>query len=194
MTTMRSLFEAVEGREWIFDRPWTVGASAYQAALNVHEPWVAEISPMQYASMSKSAKAQYDKKRAGEWAASAVAKDKWRQAVLKAHAEGRFQRKGADVHPDADMVVFQAQQAAEKSVAAAQAKERGRENAITRADQVKVGDVVWVVLSGSYQTVTKVSQKSVMVTGRFGPMKVTMSEKSPQLQWKSYNDLHGKQG
>jgi beta-lactamase superfamily II metal-dependent hydrolase len=92
------------------------------------------------------------------------------------------------------MAIFLAQQAAEKDAAAAQAKERGRENAITRADQVKVGDVVWVVLSGSYQTVTKVSQKSVMVTGRFGPMKVTMSEKSPQLNWKSYNDLHGKQG
>jgi preprotein translocase subunit YajC len=169
-----------------------VGASAYQAVLGVHAPWIAEISPMQYAAMSKAAKAAYDKKRAGEWVASAAVKDQWRAAVLQAYAAGKFRREDPDVHPDADMVVFAAQRQAAQDAAAQQAQARGRENAITRADQVKVGDRVWVLMSGTYETVTRVSQKSVSVTGRFGPMRITMSERVPQLGWLSPHDLAAK--
>jgi hypothetical protein len=57
-------------REVANTRPWCMTASQYQAAMGIKQPHIAEISPMQYAGLSRRGKAQYDAKRSAEWDAS----------------------------------------------------------------------------------------------------------------------------
>jgi hypothetical protein len=189
-TSVRDVMEAIDVRA-VMDAPWRFSAGAYQAALGVHEPWIAEISPMQYAHMGKAAKAAYDKKRHGEWEASAAAKRQWEEAVLAAFRDGQFDPKAADVHPDAETVVLRLRMAQDKAAASAVAAQKDRANEITDVGQVKKGDRVFVVISGTYGEVLKVSRKSVQVSGRFGPMKVEVSPRSPMLLWRAPRDLHG---
>ena len=171
------------------DRPWGVSAGMYQAALGVHAPWIAEISPMQYAHMGKAAKAAYDRKRAGEWEASGQAKEQWRQAVLAAFRDGKFDLKDAAVHPDAKSAVLAWQRDQEAAAAKAARADKDRENAITDVGQIKVGDTVFDIMSHAYEKVTKVSRKSVTVAGRFGPYRIEVSPRSPMLRWKAPEDL-----
>lgn len=192
---MRALIRRLEESKEL-ERPWTITPSRYLFLLGVHEPWIAEISPMQYAHMGKQQKAAYDAKRSKEWAESGKAKDQWRNLVLKAFADGRFTLEDPETTREARDVVTHGQIAAKMAAQKADADKRNAElergNAITSADQVKAGDRVFVVLSASYGDVIKVSKKSVLVSGRFGPMKVTLSDRAPTLQWKSYDDLHGR--
>lgn len=174
------------------EAPWRFSAGAYQAALGVHAPWIAEISPMQYAHMGKAQKAAYDKRRAAEWDASAAVKREWADAVVAAWRAGKFDPKDGDVHPDAAQEVRWAQQADAKAAKEAERADKNRANEITDVSQVKKGDRVFVLISGTYGEVLRVSRKSVQVSGRFGPMKVEISPRRPLLLWKSYNDLHGK--
>lgn len=192
MKTCREVSEAIDVRA-VMDTPWKFSAAAYQAALGVHEPWIAEISPMQYAAMGKRAKAEYDKKRTREWGASEQAKKQWRQAVEAAYRDGKFNPKDPDVHPEAEDVTTWLKIADRKAAAAAVAAEKSRANEITDIGQVKKGDQVFVVISGTYGEVLKVSQKSVQVSGRFGPMKVEVNPRSPMLLWKAPRDLHGEE-
>jgi hypothetical protein len=186
--TLRAILQRIEEAVDAVERPWTASASAYQAQLGVHEPWVAEISPVQYAHMGKAAKARYDRQRAGEWEASGRAKEQWRQAVLAAFRDGRFDLGDAGVHPDAKAAVF----AWQREQAAAQAKvaqaARQRENAITDAKQLKVGDRVWLVIQRAYAEVIKVSAKSVQVRTKFGPYKVPVDPRAPLLNWQDPRD------
>lgn len=163
--------------------PWKFGAAAYQAALGVHQPWIAEISPMQYAHMGKSQKAAYDKKRSAEWDASAAVKQEWRAAVAAAYQSGEFDPKDADVHPEAVAVAREADRAKADAEAKVVRAVKNRENAITDAKQVKVGDRVWLVIQRAYAEVLKVSTKSVVVKGAFGPYKVPVQERTPLLLW-----------
>jgi hypothetical protein len=190
-TSVRDVMEALDVRA-VMDAPWRFSAGAYQAALGVHEPWIAEISPMQYAHMGKAAKAAYDKKRHGEWEASAAAKRQWEDAVVAAFRDGRFDPKAADVHPDAETVVLHLRMAQDKAAAQAERASKERSNEITDVSQVKVGDRVFVTIWSSYGEVVKVSRKSVLVQGGFGrPMKIEVNARVPLLAWKSHDDLHG---
>jgi hypothetical protein len=188
---MRTLLEALEDKARILAQPWTVGPDAYQYALDVKQPWIAEISPMQYAMMGKAAKAAYDKKRSGEWEASGKAKDAWRAAVVAAFAAGQFAKDDPTVHPDARREVLHARMAADQATAAQGKAEKDKANGITRSDQLKVGDRVWDPMYRGYVVVKKISAKSVQVEHKFGVGKITMSDKVPQLMWKSPADLHG---
>lgn len=161
--------------------PWQFSAAAYQAALGVHQPWIAEISPMQYAHMGKAQKAAYDKRRAGEWEASAAVKGEWRAAVVAAWREGRFDPQDAEVHPDAAQEVRWVQHADAKAAAAQERAGKDRANEITDAKQVKVGDQVWLVIQRAYAEVIKVSQRSVQVRTPYGPYKVPVSGRTPLM-------------
>lgn len=188
MRTVRQVDEAMDARA-VTEAPWQFGAGAYQAALGVHEPWIAEISPFQYAKMGKAAKAAYDKKRRGEWDASAAAKAQWRTAVLAAWRDGKFDPQDASVHPDAEQEVRWAQQADAKEAAAAARAVQDRANEITSTKQLKVGNRVWLVIQRAYAEVLKVSPKSVQVRTPYGPYKVPVQERSPLLLWRDPGEI-----
>ena len=103
---MRDILERIEGAsldeaKLDVSRPWTMNGSMWLSAHNIHEPWIAEISPMQYARMGKAAKARYDKKRNQEWEAASKGKAEWAKAVFDAHKAGMFEFGDKDVHPEA---------------------------------------------------------------------------------------------
>lgn len=54
----------------------------------VHQPHLAEISPMQYGLLGKTARARYDRKRAAEWAAWSAASQAYDAAVIAEHYAG----------------------------------------------------------------------------------------------------------
>jgi hypothetical protein len=169
------------------ERPkvWTIGVQAWQALEGVHQPWICEISPMQFAHMSKRAKAQYEEKRHREWQASSDCKTRYREAVVAAFDRGEFTLETPDVHPDASERVFWAlrdrREAAEKfkKLAALNANE------IASVDELNVGDRVYSIIYGRYVEVVKINRKSVRVRDEAGdtyPMDVRT------LQRRSYND------
>lgn len=175
------------------EQAWTMSASAYLSKIGVHEPWIAEISPAQYAGMSKRAKAQYDKKRAAEWQASADAKAEWQRLILEAYHAGTITLETPGLHPDAKNAItgglVKEREAATKQ-ALAEATER---NNITSVDDVKVGDTVWNLMLRRYGIVFKIFKRSVrlqfaeVLPGRKPTNEVTSNV--GELQWQSYDDM-----
>ena len=84
---------------------WTMTAAQYQAKMGVHQPWIGEISTVQYAGLSKRGKAQYEAKRAGEWDASAACKQEWRDKVIAAHDADEFNQHDPSVSDEARSVI-----------------------------------------------------------------------------------------
>lgn len=165
-------------------KPWTTDASRYQSALGVKQPWIAEISPVQYGRMSARAKKAYDAKRAAEWEASGVAKERWRKEVLRAFDLGQFRLDDDDVTEDAREAVRLGQrrvaEAAEKSALAL-----ARTANQVLPGELEVGDRVYDLMRGKYGTVSKVFKKSARVDYGDGASTTGIGG----LQWHSYNDL-----
>ncbi len=190
-------------------RPWTVTAEQYQAAIGVHQPWIAEISPMQMGLMSKRAKAQYQAKRAAEWSASGEAKNEWARAVMEAFNAARWTEDDAEATEDARLEVLRARMKAQAD-AFEKAFERASADNRVKANGLSVGSRVFSILSGRYGEVVKVSQKSARV--RFPPEQPPAHinlparmiedrrkreiegslEQIANLQWLSFNDLQEK--
>lgn len=153
----------VEFRGGVVRPVWEISPSQYQAAIGVHQPWIAEISPMQYAGLSKRGKAAYDAKRAREWDASAAAKDHWRDLILEAHDAGLFNRNDAGVSREADNAVFFTGQARAEAARAASFDDIRRENEIHTPAAAPVGSVVWNIIYNGYARVVKHRQSRLVV-------------------------------
>jgi hypothetical protein len=144
---------------------WRMSQDAYQAGKGVHRPWIAEISPAQYAGLSKRGKAQYDEKRAREWDASAACAREYHREVMEAFDRGEVTLTSPDLHPEARSVILGEQIERAKARRAEifrEASERNRE-----MGDVRVGDVVYDILCGRYGTVTRKHKVSVALD--FGP-------------------------
>jgi hypothetical protein len=147
--------------EEVTAEPWKYTASQYQAVLGVHQPYIAEISPMQYAHLSNRGKAQYDAKRSREWDASAVCKRQWATAIVAAFDAGTFTLDDPQLSRDAKDAVIWASIERKKAERAARLEEAERANIIRDFSMLKPGDRVWSLIGGHYLTVTKVNTKSV---------------------------------
>jgi hypothetical protein len=166
--------------------PWFTNPSHYLFLLGVHEPWIMEISPTQYARMSEREKIRYDKKRNEEWQASADAKKEYADLVYKAYKEGKFDINDPKVHPEARSAAIMRVISSEKAAREAAFQDASRKNRITDAKDVEVGMRVYSIMCTQYGKVIKKIKGSIHID--FGNGKV-YRENARQLQWLSYDDL-----
>jgi hypothetical protein len=176
-------------------KPWTITPDRYQHLIGVKQPWLAEISPMQYGLLGKRQKEAYDKKRAAEWEASGAAKDEWRGKVISAWDAGIIDSHSPELHPEAKTAITMEKIHRGKAAKEANLQAAQRTNEITSVDQVEVGDRVFDLMSGKYGKVTKKNKTSVVFeqeAGGYnpGPRKVD----ARGLRWKSYTDLQAEAG
>lgn len=145
--------------EHVTAQPWMFSANQYQYAHNVHQPHIAEISPMQYAHLSKSGKRQYDAKRSDEWQASIDIKRQWASEIMRAFDAGTVTL-DTDMHDDArDMIRFELRHR-ENIRKDEEKKQAMRSNLITSKDQVSIGQRIYTHMGG-YAFVRKVNTKSI---------------------------------
>jgi hypothetical protein len=168
------------------EHPWKMSASAYQSKIGVHAPWIGEISPMQYAGLSKQGKAEYDAKRSREWEASAEAKREWRDLVMAAFERGEITLETPGLHPDAKSSVFHGLAERRKAQEKLTMDQATEENRIHSVDELEVGDRVFDIMGNIYGTVSKKFKTSVRLdTERWGPLTVP----ARRLEWLSHDDL-----
>ena len=168
-------------------KPWTTDAARYQSALGVKQPWIAEISPVQMGRMSARAKKAYDAKRAAEWEASGVAKERWRKEVIRAFELSLFRLSDDEVTNEAREAVRFEQRRAE-DLAQKRALVVARTANQVLPDEVAKGHRVWDLMRRQYGVVTKVFTKSARVEFLDGKDRTIPIG---QLQWLSYDDLKG---
>jgi len=148
---------------------WELNPSMYLSQQNIHEPWIAEIAPTQYARLSKRAKAEYDQKRHREWDASAKGKSEWKGGVWQAFKEGKFDLNTPNVSRETkDIIILMEAKRKEAEISAERTKIyhnflRDTNTNFSRFDQLKPGDRVWNSMSPAYYKVIKVNPKSVRV-------------------------------
>lgn len=167
-------------------KPWTINGSQWMAIQNIHEPWIAEISPIQYARMSKRAQAAYDKKRSAEWQASGDAKQTWEKAVIDAYNKGKFNINDRDVHRDAKSAISSGKIRAKESNKKAKIEKAHTSNRISSTSEVKVGDRVYYIIYRKYADVVKVNKKTVRIKFDDGS---AITKDPNMLQWLSHNDV-----
>lgn len=166
-------------------RPWETTPQAWQRVRGVHAPWIAEISPAQFAGMSGRRKLAYQGQRSEEWAASAACKDEWKTILLLARKAGLFDRNQAGVseaafHADIHAEIEEEKQAGEARFLALEAQ--------NDASGCQVGDVVFDFIA--YGVVVKASAKSVRIDrpgGQSFNKGVHATRKS--LRWLHYSDV-----
>jgi preprotein translocase subunit YajC len=178
-------------REQAAHEPWKYTAYQYQAAMGVHEPHIAEISPMQYAGLSKRGKAQYDAKRSAEWDASAACKQEWRALVMAAHDADAFNQHDPSTSDEARQAIAHEAQRRREAAAQFRFQEASHRNRITSADQVNVGDRVFSIMCGKYGRIVKKSKQSVRIELENAPawMTAPVKERIGAIEWLSHNDL-----
>lgn len=140
-------------------QPWNYSASQYQYASGVHQPHIAEISPMQYANLSKSGRKRYDDKRSNEWQASIDIKQQWANAVMSAFDAGTITLT-TPMHEDALHMIRRELRHREEEQAAETKRQAMKSNLITSKDQVTIGQRIYTHMGG-YAFVRKINQKSI---------------------------------
>lgn len=140
-------------------KPWLYSPDTFQAVIGVKQPWLAEISPVQFGRMSKRAKVEYDRKREAEWAASAEAKAEWRRLVIDAHNRGAWSKSTPNVSREAKSELFAAKVRADEQKAAASLEQARKKNSL-RISDLSPGMRVHYIMGNHYGTVSKVSKKS----------------------------------
>lgn len=171
---------------------WKTTPSMYLAAHGIHEPWIAEISPAQYAGLSKRGKAAYDEKREAEWEASARGKRAWLEEVIEAVRSGEYDAATAsDAARDA---VAHVRRVEEKERAERARQERYAANRAVTLDALSVGARVFDVMGGHYAVIVKKNRSTVRLRAEAveGHMAGREWNAPPSRLWfRSYNDVEG---
>ncbi len=158
--------------------PWKHSADQYQAAKGVHQPWIAEISPFQYARMGKQQKAAYDAKRTKEWDASTNVKREHRAAVIEAFKAGKITHKTEGISQDAKRAILGEMHATKKAGKEAKRKAVDERRTIRSPSEVKPGQTIETTMYGKVK-VGKVNRATVSVQGKFGSVSLPLKEGGP---------------
>lgn len=167
--------------------PWEMSASQWLTHKKIHEPWIAEISPYQYAKLSDRAKRQYDEKRNKEWGEANKGKEEWAKKVYEAYKAGKFKLGDKNVHSDVSIVLSRENENIKKE----SFDDAVKNNHIKDLSSIKVGDKVFHVIYRRYGIVTKVGKKSI---GLKFEDNTTVKAKAGLIDHYSYNDLQEKYG
>lgn len=139
---------------------WKMSRAQWQHAQGVKQPSIAEISPTQYAKLSRRAQRRYDAQRRVEWDASEECKRQYDQQVVAAYRDGWFEM--GDAHEDAQRAVKRDAQRAVQAERAARWKEAQNKNAVNLTE-LSTGDRVFDVLLQRYGKVLRVFKRSARV-------------------------------
>jgi hypothetical protein len=148
------------GRAGESEPVWKLSRDGWQARQGVHRPFIAEISPMQYAHLSKRGKSEYSAKRAREWDASDACGRAYAAACVEAVDANPAVLLDPELHPDARAAIRTERLRRSEAEALARFEALHSKNAI-EPGKVQVGDRVWWLLGSRYLKVTKVSKASV---------------------------------
>ena len=167
---------------------WEIGPDEYQRRAGVYQPHIAEISPYQYARMSKRQQKAYDEKRSKEWDASRRIKEEWRDQVAGAYERGEIDLKTPGLHREAEDVILHVEIEKEKAAKEAALSKAVEENEIKSLDEISLGDRVFAVGFGRHITIKKINKKSVWgVDDQGEKIFVKTGRRFTGLQWKHYN-------
>lgn len=177
---------------------WTISASAYQASKGVHQPWIAEISPWQYANMSKRGKARYDERRSREWQASADCKGDFARECVEAYDRGEIVVDGGrwfdhpDLSRDAKDAIWGEVLAREKRAKQATLDKASAGN-VPSLETLRIRDTVYDLLCGRYGKVVKLHRITVRLAfdcAPDAPEWIRGSKTSLRgCQWLHFNEL-----
>lgn len=170
---------------------WQISRAAFQAAKGVKQPYIAEISPFQYSRLSKRAKADYDKKRSKEWAASAACAGEYSDACFAAYQAGEIEappgKRWFDhplLHRDAREQIWGRVLAAERMDFERKMKAAHGPNG--DLELVAVGHTVYSLMPGCYCRVVKLLKASLeMEDSRGGHHRA----RRVACNWLHYNEL-----
>lgn len=144
-------------------RPWEYSASQWKIVHNIHQPHIAEISPMQYWHLSKQGKRRYDAKRDAEWQASSDGWDDWRDAVIEAYDAGDVTRDTPGIHQEAHYLILSVEVARTKQRATAEQQEKLAANQYSSVDEIEKGQQVYYLIYHAWGTVTRRNKNTVTV-------------------------------
>jgi hypothetical protein len=164
---------------------WQISVHAYQAK-GVHQPWIAEIAPSQYAGLGKRARADYDAKRAREWDASADYKSAYAAECLAAVDADPMILTHPACHTDAREAIYYARARRDKDQHKELVRAASEENSLPDPSEVRAGDRVYHLLSGQYLHVVKVNRQTLHCVTSAGAQ---YKAKVRACQWLHYNEL-----
>ena len=142
--------------------PWKFSASQYQIVHGVSQPHIAEISPMQYAHLSKRGKKEYDEKRNKEWQASADIKSEWREKVRKAADDGRINKDTPSLSEEARSTIIHRGIEKDKEKAKRDEAAAAEANTVRKIDDIEKGQELHHNIYERVRVVRK-SKKSIRV-------------------------------
>lgn len=169
-------------------RPWILPRSTYLDLKGVHEPWIAEISPAQYAGMSDRQKKAYDKKRSAEWKASGDCEIEFARAVIEAYDQDKFSKEDAKLSDDAHHIIIMELIERDKQKAKDLLNRIILNNRIKTKNDVKVGSKVFSVVFG-YGIVKTINKKTIKIHVKRDYMEFDQNIDPKFLQWLSHDDL-----
>lgn len=169
------------------NRPiWTLTHTQYLILQNVHQPHIAEISPMQYGMMSDRARGKYQEQRSREWSASGACKAEFDRLVFEAFKRGEFKRTDEGVSQDAKSAVIYLTAQENKAARDERIREARRENQILHVDDAEVGDKIFIFGYSTYATITKKLKVSFRVQVESGrEYKIAAGA----CHWLKYDDM-----
>jgi len=174
---------------------WKMTPDQYQSIKGIHQPWIAEISPAQFAGLSKRQKGEYEAKRSKEWQASADVKAEWRNKVVAAHERGEFSLDDPNITKEAKDAIRSAIRIEEESRSKAALQQAHKENQIKSVDEIKEGDRVFDLMVRQYGIVKKKFKNSVKLELEkeipigLGRVSKDLTVNARELQWQSFDDL-----
>lgn len=174
------------------EKVWEMDAQRYQYLMGVHQPWIAEISPAQYAGISKRARREYDKKRSAEWQASYDIKQEWYEKVTQAYVLGKFKLEDPGVSDAVKTAVWRYETDLKEEREKVAQEQARKENQIISVDELVIGDRVHSIMYREYGVVIKKFKKSVRIRWEKPLYTDGIQETTNdvgQLWWWSYNDM-----
>jgi hypothetical protein len=171
--------------------PWEMSSSQWLSVNKIHEPWIGEISPMQYSKLSNRAKKEYDIKRNKEWALANKGKEDWRNEIYLAYKSGKFKLEDKGLNPEVINAVKQKESSEMQEKKQQSFEDAVKNNKISNVSEVKMGDRVFHIIYRQYGVINKIGKNTVsLVLSNGDKMKV----KPSLLNRYSYSDLQNKYG
>lgn len=170
---------------------WEYSSQQYRNKIGAPVPMLGEISPTQYASLSKRGKRIYDAKKQAEWERTGKGHRSWRDLIIAAYDEGYI-----DPHDPKLKVssgIFDNSPSDVIWGAIISRKKEDRDKALGRlqklnravADNLETGNICYAIGLSRYGEVTKKFKVSARL--RFKDMESTIKMRA--LAWLHYNQL-----
>lgn len=149
-----------------FDPAYTTNPTRYAWQRGIERPYACEISPTQYALLSKRGKREYDAKRRRDWDAWAEIVTEWKAEIIEAHEAGKIRK--ADLNDEAaDVIKRYEHDKREKAMQRAAEILRGRWATLLSEKPLKAGDTIVHSIYGEGLAV-KINRKTVVMRTSHG--------------------------